>query len=163
MVQLGSGGTVIVSYHDDHYVIADPLEALQMFDQLTRELESIGLAVNPNKSQIYSKGQVTIDANARDLFEGRGFEIVPPSKGIIVAGAPVGSPHFISNFHFQLIDKIRSEIERVADICRVPSIVEGNKLFSHPQVRTDTSQLFQPRLSTRVQPWSGEGNGQNAD
>jgi hypothetical protein len=51
---------VIVSYHDDHYVIADPLEALQMFDQLTRELESIGLAVNPNKSQIYSKGQVTI-------------------------------------------------------------------------------------------------------
>jgi hypothetical protein len=47
----------------------------------------LDLAVNPNKSQAYSKGQVIVDPHARDLFEGRGFEIVPPSKGIIVAGA----------------------------------------------------------------------------
>jgi hypothetical protein len=76
-----------LSYHDDHYIIAEPEEAAAVFDHLQQELRSISLQVNPRKSQVYSKGQATITFDTRTRLEERGFEVLGRTKGIIVAGA----------------------------------------------------------------------------
>jgi hypothetical protein len=117
----------ILSFHDDHFVIGEPEEALKAFDLLVEELQQINLQVCASKSQVYSAGVATLDQQRMLPFRQRGFEVVPPSRGIIVAGAPVGSNHFLSQFHMELVDKVKAQIDSVT-ICRVPAVLSGCRL-----------------------------------
>jgi hypothetical protein len=62
-------------------------------------------------------------------FRARCFEVVPSNRGIIVAGAPIGSPHYVSKFNMDLMDKVKAYIDRVAKICRAPVVTTGCRLY----------------------------------
>jgi hypothetical protein len=118
----------ILSLHDDHFIIGFPEEALEAWVTLTEELDNIGLSVKREKTKLFSFQDMNMACQEKAAI--RNIEVINKSQGMRVAGSPVGTDIFESEFCVKAADEI---IERLA---KVRELVSSPVAFTHAQVHT---------------------------
>ena len=106
---------MILSVHDDHYIIGElpyALPALQMFD---REFAILNLKRQETKSKIYHHNREFNEDEINDIQQ-YSLEIVPSTEGIVVAGAPIGSITFIEEYLMTEVNNIKEQLNKYIDI-----------------------------------------------
>ena len=78
--------TALFALHDDTYIAGPPLDIIAAAATLTRELQSLGLNTQPEKARAWSRRNTGLYTPTTHG--------TPSTQGIIVAGAPVGTPTF---------------------------------------------------------------------
>jgi hypothetical protein len=124
-VRHGNPHVVIISVHDDHYILGEVehvFPALQSFDV---ELNGIGLYRNIGKSALYKQESLELEEDAEEEVRRKCEEyscgFVEGGEGIIVVGSPVGSKRFMSNFVMKVVeDKIQGELDKLDRVLRTP-------------------------------------------
>ena len=82
-------GCVILTIHDDTYIVGPAEEAFTIYDGLTATLPRLSLVANASKGQVFS---FTYNEQLQQLADSRGLPVV--RDGIVVGGAPVGTAAF---------------------------------------------------------------------
>ena len=110
-------GVRIMAAHDDAYILAaNAQEGYDALVTLSKYFQMLGLELSVEKTVIYSPTEdVTSDAFAPTW--GR-FRRVPPNKGIIVLGTPVGSLDYVRSQVCSIFATYDSKWERVSHALR---------------------------------------------
>ena len=100
-----------IQLYDDQYLIGPVDEVLNAFHTLKQEMAKIGIQESHGKSKIYSTTEIheeykNISLNTYHL------EVVPPEKGLIVGGCPIGSNEFVEEELNRIVDGIKSQLDR---------------------------------------------------
>ena len=108
----------IISIHDDHYILGKLEHALPALDMFDLEFARLNLKRQQSKSKLYHPNY---DYNQieKDSMQRFNLQIISSSEGIEVAGAPIGSPSFVEDYLFKVVNNIKQQLAKYIDITQV--------------------------------------------
>jgi hypothetical protein len=117
---------LILSLHDDHFIVGPPEQALTAAGDLALQLKEIGLDINLTKSKIYSPSVLPQGSWTR--AHRSKIQIVDPRGGVIVAGVPIGTKFFMTSYCLGKVDTIINTMKQVERIVKEPSFESSCQL-----------------------------------
>ena len=114
-IEANNPNITIISIHDDHYILGKlqyALPALEMFDL---EFEKLNLKRQQSKSKIFHPNY-DFNENEIHTISQHNLQIIPSSDGIHVAGAPIGSPSFVTEHLSETVHNIKQQLAKYIDI-----------------------------------------------
>ena len=138
---------LIVSLHDDTYILGTEVDVADAFATLETELASVKLAMKRSKCKIYSPN-TDVSATALDLT------ISNAPDGIVAVGTPIGSQLFQTEYLAEAIDDVKKTLTAMKDIVQENTQKRSRK---HPILQSvfqllRLCTLSRVNLLTRVLP-----------
>jgi hypothetical protein len=110
--------TPIFSMHDGHFIFGTVQQVMDAYETIYGKLAEIGLKIPDGKSKIY--GSKDLDLDACDRAKELKLQIIDKSEGIEVAGSPVGTKQYETEFCIQKAEKILSNLDNLAELISTP-------------------------------------------
>ena len=98
--------------YDDQYLLGPVEEVLSAFDTLKEEMAKIGIKESQGKSKIYSRNEID-DTQQTRCTDDYHLEVIPPEKGLIIAGCPMGSDEYVREELNNIVNGIKSQLDRL--------------------------------------------------
>ncbi len=129
----------IIAFFDDIHLVGKPQHVVPAFATLVEEVKRINLTPNPNKSLAYG---LDTDISAGAPAE---LGIAHAQNGIVAAGTPIGSAHFMDACVAQRREAVKVLLDRLVELPS-PLTIQDKTLL------TKSLQLRLLHL-TRTVPW----------
>ena len=134
----------LLAYLDDTTLVGPPAAVEVAFAAMARELEAVGLAVQPSKCQVFGTCPLAL-AEAAALPHLRRFP--QTTEGITVVGCPVGTPEYVLAFGEEALQAL------TADAHHLGSLGDAQAAFCLLRECLASRAAFLTRVVSPSAPW----------